>query len=146
MKTIENITFEIREYGVEFDFNGGSAILQLPTTGDSIDAINGNNYDDEDASHAEIYAALKKHFYKSFKNSACAAAAACLLDSTVYDVIETDICHVAFTENGQFCIVMSSYANYYSLNYLFEKVQHWHNINEKLEIEKAVAINCAKTE
>lgn len=127
---IHNISFTLSEYAIEFSFTKsyaknewGSAALQLPSTGDSIHNILGEEYDGDDAENEAIFLQLTEFYFNSFKDTDCAAAAA-ILDKHILHVepvVEKNReFYVAFTEDESFVIKESEVRSYYNKKSLFD--------------------------
>lgn len=119
---ITNITFELNEYGQEFKFtrngNWHSALLQLPNTPDSINRINGEEWEDDEEKDA-LFELLRDYFYAQFKSveHAKASVEACF---EVTHLIEVDNFYVAFSANKAVILKEGRLSDYYGVFYFEE--------------------------
>lgn len=142
MKNINNISFELSDFGVEFSFTYKSegykdAFLQLPTTPDSQHKIDGDDYDCDNEYHVEVFEKLRDYFYADFKDSLCAKASAFLGKRVIHvqkvTVSITDYAddehgetkeftrqhtaYVAFCENSEHILKEGGASDYYNVFY-----------------------------
>lgn len=137
---INNISFSLEDYGQEFYFTDStgarhSAILQLPTTPDSIHQIDGEEWDSDDEEKNAVYAQLRDYFHSQFasKEHGKASIAA---GFKVTHLIEIDNYYVAFSANNSAVLFEGRASSYYNVFY-FDKCQSDENICEAEIIEKA---------
>lgn len=139
---INNITFSLQEYGQEFSFTGPQgqwhhALLQLPTTPDSQNTIDGKDYSSDNAEMVEIFKQLRDFYYSQFSDKECAKASA-LLGYEVTHVVCVDNLYVTFSTDRAEVIVEGRASGYYNVFY-FEKFQGREDVSESEIVEKGKA-------
>lgn len=137
---INNITFKLEDHGQEFSFtdstgNFHSALLQLPTTPDSQNSIDGEEWDDVEKD--AIYEELRDFFYSQFKSKEHGKASIAA-GFEVTHLIEVDNFYVAFSAEKAVVLKEGAASSYYNV-FFFELAHHSNNVNddESVIIEKA---------
>lgn len=119
---LHNISYSIDEGATAFSYTNYTgdwkeSYLQLPTTPDSQDIIEGEDYDCENEAHADIKTQLEDYFYNDFKDRRCALASV-VTQSRVQFLVEQDNLIVAFDAEGQAHLLKEgSAADYYHVFY-----------------------------
>jgi len=133
---INNVTFTIQEYGQEFSFtdstgNWHSALLQLPTTPDSQNSIDGEQWDDDEEKDA-IYEELRDFFYSQFKSKEHGKASIAA-GFEVTHLIEVDNFYVAFSAEKAVVLKEGAASSYYNV-FFFELAHHSCNESDSASV------------
>ena len=95
--------------------------MQLPQTPDSMNVINGKDFDENIESHKEIYEQLTSFYYDQFKDLECALASA-TTGKTISHVEELESYYVAFSHFDETVLEDSDYKDFYNHEVLFDIV------------------------
>jgi hypothetical protein len=117
---INNIAFTLQDYGQEFSFtdstgNWHSALLQLPTTPDSQNSIDGEEWNDDEDKDA-IYEELRDFFYSQYKSKEHGKASI-IAGFEVTHLVELDGLYVAFNAENAVVLKEGAASSYYNVFY-----------------------------
>lgn len=126
---INNITFTLQDFGQEFSFtdstgNWHSALLQLPTTPDSQNSIDGEEWGDDEKKDA-IYAELRDYFYSQFRSKEHGKASVAA-GFEVTHIVEIDNFYVAFSADKAVVLKEGGASSYYNV-FFFELAHHYYS-------------------
>jgi hypothetical protein len=126
---INNITFKLEDHGQEFSFTDAtgkfhSALLQLPTTPDSQNSIDGEQWDEDEEKDA-ICEELRDFFYSQFKSKEHGKASIAA-GFEVTHLIEVDNFYVAFSAEKAVVLKEGAASSYYNV-FFFELAHHSYN-------------------
>jgi hypothetical protein len=138
---IENISFTLESYGQEFIFSDSKgesrfATLQLPTLTESINSIDGEEWDSDDEEKEAIFMQLSDFFYSQFKTKRHAKASI-LTGFSVEVIIEIGGFYAAIGDDECVILKEGSLCNYYNTFY-FERL-HFDDIS-KNELEALIEL------